>query len=363
MTISDHIESLRRKLGKSVLILGHHYQNISVVRYCDLVGDSFQLSAAASENDTCRTIVFCGVHFMAETADILANTLPKREKRRAANKDEYVPVVLPDLAAGCSMADMATLEQVQTCWDTLLMFCDPNDLVPVTYVNSSAALKAFCGKHGGLACTSTNAAAVLRWALDKRGGNAKILFFPDQHLGRNTALAMGIPSEQLALWSPDEPREQDEMQLKRSRVILWDGYCCVHQRFLPEHIDAVREAYKGIKVIVHPECKQDVVKKADAFGSTAKIIEMVTKSPKETKWAIGTETQLVERLAAENLDRTIINLSAAPSICATMALITPEKLYNSLEKIESGTPENVIRVEETTANDALLALERMLKCK
>ncbi len=351
------IEEIRRKLGDRLLILCHHYQREEVIVHTDLRGDSFQLSATAAANDTCRTIVFCGVHFMAETADILANS-PEKIARRGGRR---VDVILPDLKAGCSMADMATGSEVQRCWDELATVIDVNDVTPITYVNSSADLKAFCGRHGGSACTSTNAASVLKWALSKK---KRILFFPDQHLGRNTALKMGIPETAMPLWDRNALAlgGLSADMLRESRIILWNGYCCVHQNFTVEQITAVRIRHPGIRVIVHPESCRAVVDAADEAGSTSFILKRITESQSGSIWAVGTESRFVERLAKENPDKTVLCLSPEPSYCETMSMIELPKLAEVLESIEAGTPKNVIRVEETLAAEARLCLERMLDC-
>ena len=353
-----HIECIRQRLGKRLLILGHHYQREEVIAHTDLQGDSFQLSAAAAENTDCETIVFCGVHFMAETADILAN----RAENLARRSGLRVNVLLPDLEAGCSMADMATRQTVERCWNELANIIDTDDIVPITYVNSTAELKAFCGQRGGIACTSTNAKAVLETALKQRH---RVLFFPDQHLGRNTALKMGIAESEMCCWD-DTAAEfggNSAGQIRDSRIILWNGYCCVHQKFLPEHIDTVRKTYAGIRVIVHPECRRDVVEKADLSGSTSFILNQITESPAGSSWAVGTETRFVERLARRNSDKTIINLAFQPSYCNTMGLVDVSKLAAALDSIELGQPKNIIRVDDETAADALRCLKRMLECK
>ena len=358
MNLHEKIEAIRNRLGKKLLILGHHYQREEVIEHTDLRGDSFQLSAAAAENLDCESIVFCGVHFMAETADILANS-PENLARRNGRR---VDVVLPDLEAGCPMADMATRADVEQCWKKLSEVIDIDDIVPVTYVNSSAALKAFCGIHGGLACTSTNARAVLEWALARK---QRVLFFPDQHLGRNTALAMGISETSMPLWDKDMPDFGGNQAgvIRNSRIILWNGYCNVHQKFTPEQIDAIRRAEPNIRIIVHPECSRAVVEKVDESGSTSYILNRINESEPGSKWAVGTEGQFVERLARLNPNKTVLNLSPEPSYCETMSLIDPLKLAESLESIEAGTPKNVIRVDDRTAVDALKCLQRMLRCK
>ncbi len=356
MNDDQTIERIRKKLGKKLLMLGHHYQRSEVLAHCDLTGDSFQLSAAAARRSDCESIVFCGVHFMAETADILANG----PEQRAARNGRFVDVVLPDLAAGCSMADMASIAQVEECWRELAELIDVNEITPITYVNSSAALKAFCGRNGGYACTSSNARAVLQRALSEK---PRVLFFPDQHLGRNTALAMGIAENRMPVWNPDNFRGGIlAEEIKKSTIILWNGFCCVHQRFLPEHVRWIRETYPGIRIIVHPECPRNIVELADLSGSTSKIIQEVENSPPGSQWAIGTEWKLVERLIARFPDKTICNLAASPSVCQTMDLINLENVARALEGIESGQPRNVIRVEPDIAENARICLERMLSC-
>ena len=278
-------------MGPRLLILGHHYQQDDVIALSDLRGDSYQLASLAASHDQCRAIAFCGVHFMAETADILAN----RPERLAVRGGQRISVILPDLAAGCSLADMADVGQVEQCWRRLAEVIDTGDLMPITYVNSAAELKAFCGRHGGIVCTSANARAALDWAFARRG---RVLFFPDQHLGRNTAKAMGIALEEMPLWDPnaDGLGGNSPETIRQSRVILWQGDCSVHQRFLPEHVDYFRQKYPGIKILVHPECSMEVVDKADVVGSTGRIIRAVEEAPPGTKWAIGTELHLVNRL-------------------------------------------------------------------
>jgi len=358
-----HIDTVRQRLGKRLLILGHHYQREEVIAHTDLRGDSFQLSAAAASNTECETIVFCGVHFMAETADILANSAENLTRR----KGQRVNVLLPDLEAGCSMADMAARQDVERCWNKLSEIINVNNVAPITYVNSTAELKAFCGRHSGIACTSTNARTVLDTALKQK---RRLLFFPDQHLGRNTALKMGIAESEMVCWD-DTVADNAEArwggntaeQIRRSRIILWSGYCCVHQKFTAGHMDAIRDAYSGIRVIVHPECCREVVEKADESGSTSFILKRISESPAGTSWAVGTESRFVERLAKENPDKTVVNLSFQPSYCDTMGLIDLPKLAATLDSVESGLPKNIIRVDETAAPDALLCLQRMLECK
>ena len=353
--LQERIEAGRRRLGPRLVILGHHYQQDGVIAHADLQGDSYQLSRTAAERADCEAIVFCGVHFMAETADILAN----RPEAVAARGGRRVTVVLPDMAAGCSMADMAGIDQVEDAWQDLGTVVDTTDITPVTYINSAASLKAFCGRHGGIVCTSSNARAVLDWAFTR---TKRVLFFPDQHLGRNTARAMGIPLEEMALWNPHDPTlgGNSRDQLERSRVILWEGHCSVHAMFRPEHVDAVRAHLPGVRILVHPECSMEVVDKADLVGSTSFILRQVEEAPAGTAWAIGTELHLVKRLEKNHPEQTIRFLSPTVCMCATMYRIDLAHLCWSLEHVERGKPVNVIRVDDETATWALTALERML---
>jgi quinolinate synthase len=356
--LARRVQAIRDRMGPRLLILGHHYQRDEVIALSDVQGDSYRLSELAAGHEECRAIVFCGVHFMAETADILAN----RPERLAARGGQRIPVILPDLAAGCSMADMAQIEQVEDCWEQLSAVVDPADLMPVTYVNSAAALKAFCGRRGGIVCTSANAAAVLRWSLARR---RRVLFFPDQHLGRNTALAMGIPEDEMPLWDPhrDDLGGNSESSIAGSRIILWQGHCSVHQVFRPEHVDQFRRQYPGIKILVHPECMREVAGRADATGSTGRIIKLVREAPPGTRWAIGTELHLVHRLKQQHPEQEIHFLSPVVCMCTTMYRIDLAHLCWSLENLAAGTPVNVIRVDDDTARDALEALKSMLEVK
>ena len=348
-------------MGPRLVILGHHYQQDGVIAHADLQGDSYQLSKSAAEREACEAIVFCGVHFMAETADILVNRPEKvaAQVSAAARAAGRVTVVLPDMAAGCSMADMAAIEQVEDAWADLGSVIDTSDITPVTYINSAASLKAFCGRHGGIVCTSSNARAVLDWAFAK---TKRVLFFPDQHLGRNTARKMGIPLDEMCVWNPHEPRlgGNEARQIEKSRVILWQGHCSVHAMFRPEHVDAVRANMPGVKVLVHPECPMEVVDKADLAGSTSFIIKQVEAAPPGTTWAIGTELHLVKRLEQQHPEQTIRFLSPVVCMCATMYRIDLAHLCWSLEHVEAGNPVNVIRVDDETAKWAVTALERML---
>ena len=357
-TLARRINAVRAELGSRLLILGHHYQQDEVIAHSDLQGDSYKLSQLAATSTDCRFIAFCGVHFMAETADILANR-PEKLRERGG---ERVTVVLPDMAAGCSMADMAAIDQVEGAWAELGEVLDTSDITPVTYINSAASLKAFCGRHGGIVCTSSNARAVLEWAFQR---TSRVLFFPDQHLGRNTAFAMGVPLEQMPVWNPhaDEFGGNTEAAIKTSKVLLWQGHCSVHAMFRPEHVDQFRARIPGVKVLVHPECPREVMAKADVYGSTGKIIKEVEAAPPGTKWVIGTELHLVNRLKHAHPEQEIHFLSPVVCMCATMYRIDLAHLCWSLENLAAGTPVNVIHVDEETSRWSLVALERMLEVK
>ncbi len=345
--LGERILKVKRRLGDSLLILGHHYQQDEVIRYADLRGDSYKLSQLAAESRSCRAIVYCGVHFMAETADILS-------------RDE-VAVYLPDLSAGCSMADMADLESVEAAWDDLSEWIDTDDVTPVTYINSSADLKAFCGRHGGIVCTSSNARAVLEWSFARR---RRVLFFPDQHLGRNTARAMGVALEQMPVWDPRQPLGGNTPErITASRVLLWRGHCSVHQMFKPEHVGLFRRRFPGSRILVHPECMMQVVNTADLVGSTEFIIKTIEQAPMGSSWGIGTELHLVNRLAQEHPDKTIHFLSPMVCMCATMYRIDLPHLAWCLENLARGTPVNRIQVGSETAEWGRKALERMLEVK
>lgn len=337
----------KKALGDQLLILGHHYQQDEVIAFADLRGDSYRLASLAAQSKTCRYIIFCGVHFMAETADIL--TGPE------------VQVILPDMAAGCSMADMADIDQVHACWEDLAEVIDVTDVMPVTYINSAANLKAFCGARGGIVCTSSNARAVLEWSFAQR---SKVLFFPDQHLGRNTAKRMGIPLEQMVLWDPALPSGgASPAQIRQARVLLWKGHCSVHQMFKPQHVDYFRKHHPQAKILVHPECMMEVVDQADLVGSTEFILRTVREAPAGSEWAIGTELHLVNRLRQEHPDKTIHFLSTMVCMCATMYRIDLPHLSWALENLVQGIVVNRIQVPEDVARDARLALERMLTVK
>lgn len=357
-TLAARIRAVKASLGKRLLILGHHYQQDEVIALSDLRGDSYQLSQMAAANTDCRAIAFCGVHFMAETADMLVN----RPERLAERGGERVPVVLPDMAAGCSMADMAAIEQVEAAWEEMGELIDTADVTPVTYINSAASLKAFCGKHGGIVCTSSNAKAVLEWAFRR---TSRVLFFPDQHLGRNTAFDMGIPLDRMPVWNPhaEELGGNTADAVRKSKVLLWQGHCSVHAIFRPEHVDLFRQKHPGIRVLVHPECSREVVAKADVYGSTGKIIREVEQAPPGTKWVIGTELHLVNRLKQEHPEQEIHFLSPIVCMCATMYRIDLAHLCWSLENLAAGTPVNIVRVDDETTRWSLTALERMLEVK
>ena len=348
LNLESRTSHLKSRLGDSLVILGHHYQRDDVIRCADFHGDSLKLARDGANCREAKYIVFCGVHFMAETAAILSQ--PGQA------------VIIPDLESGCPLAAMADLADVERAWAELDQVMDvENEVMPVTYVNSAAALKAFCGRHGGLVCTSSNAQAVLTWALERR---LRVLFFPDQHLGRNTARRMGIPPEEMLLWNPARPFGGHEAEaLPGARIFLWRGWCAVHQRFHPEEVMAWREREPDIRVIVHPECPMEVVDLADEAGSTAYIIRRVEESPPGAKWAIGTEFNLVNRLAEEHPDKFIVSLSPAPSYCRTMNLITVEKLARVLEGLGRGEIVNQVTVPPEVARDARVALERMLELR
>jgi len=349
-TMDQRIAASRQRLGTGTVILGHHYQRDEVIRFADFRGDSYRLSEEAARTSA-KYIVFCGVHFMAESADILAQ--PGQQ------------VILPDLNAGCSMADMAEIGQVEACWKQLVKagVTDPagRGITPLTYMNSTAAIKAFCGERGGLVCTSSNAAGAFRWALER---NEKILFLPDQHLGRNTAFAMGIPLSECVVWDPYMiGGGVTPERLKQARVILWKGHCSVHQRFLPEHVDHVRAKYPDIRVIVHPECRLEVCQKADAIGSTEKLIKIIEESPEGSRFAVGTEIHLVNRMGKEAALRGkhVMTLDDSGCLCTTMFRISPQHLAWVLENLEEGRVVNRIQVEDDVKHWARVALGRMLE--
>lgn len=350
-SMDERIAAARAKLGSTTILLGHHYQRDEVIRFADFTGDSYKLSKIASETDA-KYIVFCGVHFMAESADVLGH--------------DGQQVILPDLNAGCSMADMAEISQVENCWDALERLGLASEIVPITYMNSTAVIKAFCGENGGLVCTSSNARAAFEWAFAR---GKRILFLPDQHLGRNTGHAMGIPLDQMTVWDPwavqlgTNSGGQTKESLAASRIILWKGHCAVHQRFLPGHVDQVRAKYPGIQVIVHPECRWEVCQKADALGSTERLIKIVEDAPSGSMFAIGTEIHLVNRLARRFAPegKKIITLDDTGCLCTTMYRISPQHLAWALENLVEGRVVNRIQVRPGVKHWAKVALDRMLE--
>jgi quinolinate synthase len=344
-SLDERVGAAKARLGKDVVILGHHYQRDEVVKFADFRGDSLKLAHEAAEAAG-RYIVFCGVHFMAESADIL---------RRA-----HQAVILPDLNAGCSMADMADIGQVEACWSELNAVGNLK-IVPVTYMNSTAAIKSFTGEHGGAVCTSSNAAKVMRWAFER---GEKVLFLPDEHLGRNTAFRMGIPLDQMIVWDPYQELGGNSTETIRSaRVILWKGYCSVHQRFTPQHVERVRRQHPGIRVIAHPECRFEVTQAADQIGSTEGIIKTIAASPAGSQWAVGTEMHLVNRLSKEMPNHKVISLDSSVCVCTTMFRITPQHLLWALENLAAGNVVNRISVDERTRHFARVALDRMLSLR
>lgn len=344
--IAERIEAAREALGPKVVILGHHYQREDVIRHADLNGDSYQLSVLASETDA-QYIVFCGVHFMAESADILG-----REDQR---------VILPDMGAGCSMADMASIDQVEEAWEALTeigVVGGESSVAPITYMNSSAAIKAFCGRNEGVVCTSSNATKLFDIYLKKFD---KMFFFPDQHLGRNTGAKFGIPLDKMVVWDPHkELGGNTEEELHDAKLILWRGHCSVHGRFKDWHVDKIREDVPGVNVLVHPECIYEVVEKSDYNGSTSFIIKTVEQAAPGTKWAIGTEVNLVNRLAKRFPDKEVHLLAPDLCMCATMYRISPQSLAWAMENLAEGVVVNEISVESETAEWAGVALERMI---
>lgn len=338
------IGAARATLGERLLILGHHYQRDEVFKFADDTGDSFKLAQVAAARREADFIVLCGVHFMAESADVLSA--------------EHQKVVLPDLAAGCSMADMAVLDELEVCWDELSEM-GINDVVPVTYMNSAASIKAFCGQHGGTVCTSSNAVATFQWAWNR---GARILFLPDQHLGRNTAFGMGVPLQQMCVWDPNvtwgglEPSE-----LNSARMILWKGHCSVHTKFTVEHIERLRASHPDIRIISHPECTWEVIQASDEVGSTSHIIRQVTESPVGSIWGVGTEIHLVNRLAQEVApERTVMTLDGLGCLCSTMYRVSPNHLCWVLEGLVNGEVRNQVSVPDDQKRWTRVALDRML---
>ena len=340
--IARRIQSAKARLGKELVILGHHYVSDEVIQFADYCGDSLQLSRQAAALDDAKYIVFCGVHFMAETAAILCH--PEQM------------VLLPNMRAGCQMADMAEISDVQAAWDGLTSLWPESDLIPITYVNSAAALKAFCGEHGGIVCTSSNAAKICRWALDRAN---HVLFFPDENLGTNTALDMGIPRDRIKVWNPSKPWGGNAEGLAQATFVVWRGFCYVHHRFTVEHVAAIRAKYDGIQVVVHPECLPEVVAQADATGSTSFIVRFAREAPTGARIAIGTESNLVYRLAKEYPDKLIVPLSE--SFCVSMARNNMRNLLETLDSILDGHPKEVVDVAQEVKEPARIAVERMLR--
>lgn len=342
--LAERIASAKAALGDRLFILGHHYQRDEVMRWADARGDSFRLSVLARQRPEADHIVFCGVHFMAESADILTA--------------DHQQVILPDLNAGCSMADMADLDEVTEAWEELGQVTDTDQLVPITYMNSSAALKAFVGDHGGAVCTSSNARAVLTWALDR---GRQVLFFPDQHLGRNTAYQLGYGRADMRVWDPRRDLGGlGEAEAKDATFLLWKGHCSIHQRFRPDHVDAFRAAHPGGIVIAHPECAHEVCEAADQVGSTDYIIKAVADAPTGSVIGVGTEIHLVNRLNAESPDKTVVSLDPVVCPCSTMMRIDAAHLAWVLDKLVAGRVVNRITVDPVTARSARVALDRML---
>ncbi|HZS78421.1 MAG TPA: quinolinate synthase NadA [Ktedonobacteraceae bacterium] len=347
--LDRRISAAKAALGEQLVILGHHYQRDEIIRYADYRGDSFKLAQLAAARPEANYIVFCGVHFMAESADILSGPHQK--------------VILPNPAAGCSMADMANIAEVEECWEMLGdILGEDAGIIPVTYMNSAANLKAFCGRHGGVVCTSSNAPAVMRWAFTQ---GKRVLFFPDEHLGRNTALKYGIPETEMYVWNPRDPMASDsaDVEIECSRIILWKGYCTTHMRFNVQQIEKARAEYPGVKILVHPECRREVVEAADLYGSTEYIIEQIEKAPAGSIWGVGTEINLVHRLANEHPEQTIFCLDPVVCPCSTMYRIHPAYLAWVLEALLDGEVINQVKVDEDIRYWAKVALDRMLALK
>ncbi len=345
--LDQRIHSARQKLGNSVTVLGHHYQREEVIKYADFQGDSFLLSQESASNPDAEFIVFCGVHFMAETACILAAPHQK--------------VILPNITAGCSMADMAPMEDVEDAWADLEEVLGPNEIVPITYMNSIAGIKALCGRNGGAVCTSSNAAAVLEWAFQQSG---RVLFLPDQHLGRNTALKLGVPLDEMVVWNPFRTMGGNTPeQLRRAKMVLWQGHCSVHTRFTVKQIESARERFPDVNVLVHPECVMETVQAADLVGSTEFIRGQINSSPAGSVWAVGTEISLVNRLAINNPDKTIFCLDPVTCPCSTMYRVHPAYLLWVLESLLEGEVVNQITVSDDVKRDAQIALNRMLSLR
>lgn len=343
--LDANINEARARLGSRLVVLGHHYQRDEVIKFADFQGDSFKLSQFAASQEDAEFIVFCGVHFMAETADILSG--PRQR------------VILPNLTAGCSMADMAQIDDVLDCWDDLTdVLGDRGGVVPITYMNSTADIKALCGRNDGIVCTSSNAPATFKWAFER---GSRVLFLPDQHLGRNTGLKMGIDLDDMVVWNPfKELGGNTEEQLADAKVILWQGHCSVHTRFTVDQIQEAREKYPDVNILVHPECTMEVVEAADYNGSTEYIKSMIADAPAGSVWAVGTEISLVNRLAAQNPDKTVFCLDSVICPCSTMYRIHPAYVSWVLDGLNEGVVVNRIEVADDVAEEARVALDRML---
>ena len=343
--LDERIFEAKARLAGRLVVLGHHYQRNEIIRFADYIGDSFKLSQFAATQESAEYIIFCGVHFMAETADILSG--------------RHQQVILPNLTAGCSMADMAHVDDVLDCWDDLEeVLGDDGGITPITYMNSTAAIKAMCGRNDGIVCTSSNARATFEWAFAK---SDRVLFLPDQHLGRNTAVQLGVGLDEMVVWNPFKPlggHTADE--LRRARVILWQGHCSVHTRFTMEQVEEARRRIPGVNVLVHPECTYDVVQAADFNGSTEFITKTIADAPPGSAWAVGTEISLVNRIAQQNPDKTVFCLDAVVCPCSTMYRIHPAYLSWVLDGLNEGVVVNQISVDDDTAEEARVALDRML---
>ena len=345
--LEQKISSAKKKLGNKIVILGHHYQRDEVIQFADVRGDSFKLSQHAAKLEGPEYIIFCGVHFMAETADILSTQKQK--------------VILPNLTAGCSMADMAHIDDVMDCWDDLTEILGEGSVIPVTYMNSTAAIKSLCGENGGIVCTSSNASAAFDWAFER---GEKILFLPDQHLGRNTAVTKGVNLNEMIVWNPFKPLGGNSIEaIKNSKMILWQGHCSVHTRFTVDQINAAKKSHANVSVVVHPECTLDVVESSDYVGSTEYIRQIINKAKPGTTWAVGTEISLVNRIATENPDKNIFCLDSVVCPCSTMYRIHPAYLAWVLDGLLEGVVVNQITVDENTRKYSRIALDRMLSIK
>ena len=345
--LEQKISDAKEKLGNKIMILGHHYQRDEVIQFADIRGDSFELSQHAADSPDAEFIIFCGVHFMAETADILSDIEQK--------------VILPNLTAGCSMADMAHIDDVLDCWDDLTEILGGNSVIPMTYMNSTAAIKSLCGENGGIVCTSSNASAAFDWAFER---GDKILFLPDQHLGRNTAVTKGVKLDEMIVWNPFKPQGGNTIEeIKNAKLILWQGHCSVHTRFTTAQIDSARESNSEVSIVVHPECTLAVVESADYVGSTEYIKQIINEAEPGTSWAVGTEISLVNRIASENPDKNVFCLDSVVCPCSTMYRIHPAYVAWVLDGLLEGVVVNQIEVDEETRKFSRIALERMLSIK